>query len=259
MKIQQVAAQLYTVRDHLKTPADIATSLKKVRAIGYTAVQGSGLGPIPDEELVRLLRGEGLTLCGTHESPDLILNEPGKVVDRLKKLGCKHTAYPWPGGINFGTLAEVKAFAARLNAAGKVLHEAGCVLSYHNHHLEFRRIKNKTALDLIFKYTDPQYLRAEIDTYWVQYGGGDPVAWCKKLKGRLATLHMKDYAIDAENKVVFAEVGSGNLNWKKIIPTARKSGCEWFIVEQDTCPGDPFDSLKRSFDYIRAKLAEKTP
>jgi len=259
MKINQVAAQLYTLRDYLKTPADIATSLKKVRAIGYTAVEASGLGPIAEEELVRLLRDEGLTLCATHEGWDLILNEPGKVVEKLKKLGCKHTAYPLPGGIDLSTVANVKAFAARLNAAGKVLHDAGCVLSYHNHHIEFRRIENKTALELIYKYTDPQYLQGEIDTYWVQFGGGDPVAWCKKLKGRLPLLHMKDYAINAENKVVFAAIGAGNLNWKKIVATAEKSGCEWFIVEEDTCPGDPFDALKQSFDYIQAKLCEKTP
>ncbi|RKX34780.1 MAG: sugar phosphate isomerase/epimerase, partial [Verrucomicrobia bacterium] len=44
MKINQVAAQLYTLRDHIKTPADIAASMKKVREIGYTAVQVSGMG-----------------------------------------------------------------------------------------------------------------------------------------------------------------------------------------------------------------------
>jgi len=254
MKITQVAAQLYTLREFLKTPADIAASLKKVRAIGYTAVQASGLGPIADEELVRLLAGEGLTLCATHEAPDQILNTPDQVVAKLKRLGCKYTAYPWPAGIQFDTLAQIKDFAAKLNAAGKVLHAAGQVLTYHNHHIEFRRIRNKPALEWIYKYTDPQYLQAEPDTYWVQNGGGDPVAWCKKLKGRLPLLHMKDYAVNATNQTVFAEVGNGNLNWNKIVAAAENSGCQWFIVEQDTCPGDPFDSLRQSFEYISAKL-----
>ena len=35
---------------------------------------------------------------------------------------------------------------------------------------------------------------------------------------------------------------------------AEESGCRWFIVEQDTCPGDPFDSVARSFDDISAHL-----
>ena len=125
MKTSQLAAQLYSVRDHLKTPADIATSLKKIRAIGYPAVQVSGMGPIAEADLVQLCQDNGLTLCATHESGDLILNEPQTVVARLKKLGCRITAYPYPGGINFSTLESVKEFCRRLNAAGKVLHEAG--------------------------------------------------------------------------------------------------------------------------------------
>jgi len=256
MKLSQVAAQLYTVREQCKTPSDIAASLKKIRAIGYTAVQGGGLGPIPEEEFVRLLTGEGLTLCAAHENSDQILNEPGRVVERLRKLGCRHTTYPYPASVSLNTLAEIKTFAARLDAAGKVLRKAGITLSYHNHQIEFRRVRNKTVLERIFQYTDPQHLQAELDTYWVQCGGGDPVTWCKKMKGRLPLLHMKDYGINAENKPVFAEIGAGNLPWKKIVAAAEKSGCEWFIVEQDTCPGDPFESLRQSFEYLREKVCK---
>ncbi len=140
MKIKQVAAQLYTVRDFAKTPAEIAQTLKKIRAIGYQAVQLSGLGPISDSELVAIMKGEGLTCCATHEDSDLILNEPRRVVEHLQKLGCALTAYAWPAGIKFDTLPDVKSFAKRLNAAGKVLHDAGQVLCYHNHHIEFRRL-----------------------------------------------------------------------------------------------------------------------
>jgi len=254
MKIQQIAAQLYTVRDFTKTPADIARTLKKVRAIGYQAVELSALGPIPDNDLVSLLKGEGLTPCSTHESSDVILNEPQRVVDRLQNLGCHITVYPWPGGVKFDSLADVKTFAARLNAAGKVLHEAGLTFCYHNHHIEFRRLAGKPVLQILFEVTDPRYLQAELDTYWVQHGGGDPVAWCQRLKGRLAILHMKDYTVSTENQATFAEVGNGNLDWKRIIPAAETAGCQWFCVEQDICPGDPFDSLKQSFDYIRKHL-----
>lgn len=254
MKIHQVAAQLYTVRDHLKTPADIAASLKKVRAIGYQAVQLSGLGPIPEADLVQLCRDNGLTICATHEDSQKILNEPAAVVDRLKKFGTQITAYPYPGGINFSTLASVKDFAHRLNAAGKVLHDEGLVLCYHNHHIEFQRLAGKPVLEIIYAETDPRYLQGEPDTYWVQNGGGDPVAWCTRLTGRLPIIHLKDYTVLPDNKVTFCEIGNGNLNWKRIIAAAEAAGCQWFAVEQDTCPGDPFDSLRQSFDFIRANL-----
>ena len=252
MKIAQVAAQMYTVRDFAKTPADIAKTLKKIRAIGYEAVQVSGVGPIEPAELKAMLDGEGLICCATHEGN--ILTEPEKVVEKLSKLGCKYTAYPYPGGVKFDTLDDVKALARQLNQAGKILADGGKVLAYHNHHIEFRKVDGRIVLDVIYQETDPRYLKGEIDTYWVQFGGGDPVAWCEKLRKRLPLLHMKDYGVNKENQVVYGEIGSGNLDWKRLVKAAEKSGCQRFIVEQDTCPKDPFESLKISFDYIKENL-----
>ncbi|MFH0953783.1 MAG: sugar phosphate isomerase/epimerase [Verrucomicrobiota bacterium] len=254
MKPSQIACQLYTVRDHLKTPRDIAASLKRVRAIGYEAVQVSCLGPIADDELAKILRGEGLTCCGTHEDGARLLSDPGSLVDRLRKLDCGITTYPWPGDTRFGSLIDVRSFALKLNAAGKILHEAGITFCYHNHHMEFRRVGGRAVLEVIYTETDPRYLQAELDTYWIQFGGGDPEDWCRWMKDRLVNLHMKDYGIGPDNQVVFAEVGSGNLDWPSIVSAAQDSGCRWFIVEQDTCPGDPFDSLKQSYDFVRKNL-----
>jgi sugar phosphate isomerase/epimerase len=252
MKITQVAAQLYTVRDYCKTAADLAETLKKVRAIGYQAVQLSGVGPIPEQDIVRMLNGEGLVCCATHEGN--ILTEPWKVVERLRHLNCRYTAYPYPGGVKLETLADVRELARRLNAAGRILADAGQVLTYHNHNIEFRTFGGRLMLDVLFEETDPVCLQGELDTFWVQYGGGSPEDWCRKLTGRLPLLHLKDYGVTADNKHTFAEIGHGNLNWKAIIAAAEASGCEWYIVEQDTCPGNPFDSLKLSFDYLKDHL-----
>jgi sugar phosphate isomerase/epimerase len=255
MKINQIAVQLYTLRNHLKTPADIAETLKKVRAIGYEAVQLSGLGPIDDKELLRMLAGEGLTCCATHESSTEILDEVDKVIDHLQQLGCRYTAYPWPGGIDFNNPEHITTLTKKLDAAGAAMKKAGQVLTYHNHANEFVRFQGKTVLEYLYANTDPSHLQAEIDTYWVQAGGGDPVAWCRNLKGRLPLLHLKDYGCRADGKPYFAEIGEGNLDWDAILTTAEASGCQWFIVEQDVCPGDPFESLEISFRYLQGKCA----
>jgi sugar phosphate isomerase/epimerase len=254
MKIEQVALQLYTLRDQLKTPADIAASLKKVRAVGYQAVQASGLGPISEPDLLSILDGEGLKLCATHEPAVRIVNEPEKVVERLQMLGCKYTAYPHPAGVDIGDMAQVARLAKQLDHAGEILYNAGQVLAYHNHAFELMRSGDRTVLDYLYEETDARFLQGEIDTYWIQYGGGDPVEWCQKLDGRLPLLHLKDYRFTMKNQPEFAEIGYGNLNWKRIIAAAEESGCQWFIVEQDTCPGDPYDSVKKSFDYIEQHL-----
>jgi sugar phosphate isomerase/epimerase len=254
MKLHQVALQLYTLRDYLKTPAAIRDTLKKVKTIGYPAVQVSGLGPIPEAELREILDGEGLVLCATHESGELIRQEPEKVVEKLQRLGCRYTAYPYPGGVDWSKPEDIERLASDLDRAGAVLQKAGQVLCYHNHAIEFTPFRGTTALDYIYAHTGAKNLQGELDTYWIQHGGGDPVAWCRQLKGRLPLLHLKDYTVKTDGQPTFASIGAGNLNWPAIIAAAEESGCEWFIVEQDTAPGDPFDAVRDSFEYIREHL-----
>jgi sugar phosphate isomerase/epimerase len=254
MRTSQIAAQLFTLREHLKTPADIAASMKKVKEIGYEAVQISGMGPIDEAELVKICDGEGLVICATHEPSDNIVSNPEAVVERLDKLGCKHTAYPHPK-VPIGTVDEVKALAESLDKAGAVLAAAGQTLSYHNHALEFAKLENgKTVLETIYDETDPANLKAELDLHWVQRGGGSPLTWVQRYAGRQPLLHLKDFRI-VNNEPDFAEIGNGNLDWDLILPAADEAGVEWFIVEQDRTPGNPFDSLAQSAAYLRAKAS----
>lgn len=254
MKLKQVAAQLYTCRDLLTTPADIAKTLKKIRSIGYTAVQVSGMGPIPEGELNTILDGEGLTCCATHESGEVILKTPEKVVERLQKLRCKITAYPYPAGIDFSSIGSINELCRGLDRSGKILADAGLTLCYHNHNCELRKLEGKPILELIYEKTNPKYLLGEPDTFWIHYGGSENVEWCERLQNRLPIIHLKDYKTNDKNQHDLCEIGAGNLNFKKIIAAAEKSGCQWFVVEQDTCPGNPLDSLAQSFEYIRANL-----
>ena len=69
-----IAAQLYTVREFTQTPADISKTLKRIRKIGYEAVQLSALGKIDPAELGKMLSSEGLACCATHVSPERLAN-----------------------------------------------------------------------------------------------------------------------------------------------------------------------------------------
>jgi sugar phosphate isomerase/epimerase len=254
MKVGQIAVQLYTLRDLCKTAADLASTAARVRAIGYTAVQLSRVGPIAEEDIVAIMKDNGLVICATHEPAQDILNAPQKVVDRLGRLGCRLTAFPNPGGIDLTDERQVEALVGQLDAAGACLRAAGLTLGYHNHAFEFVRFRGAPVLEYIYARTNPQNVVGELDTYWLHYGGGDVVDWCRKLRGRLPFIHLKDYCYTKENKPAYCEIGQGTLPFDRIIPEAEASGCRWFIVEQDTCPGDPFDSLKVSFDHLASHL-----
>ncbi|MGE9291256.1 MAG: sugar phosphate isomerase/epimerase family protein [Puniceicoccales bacterium] len=254
MKTSQIAIQYYTLRDFTNSVEDFAETCRKVAAIGYQAVQISGVDyeVVPPQKIKEICAENGLTICATHESSDLVLDNPEKVVENLAALGTNATAYPFPRDIDFGSDESVADLIRKLDHSGKVLADAGMVLTYHNHHHEFRKLNGQIILERIYHETDPKHLQGEIDTYWVQFGGGNPAAWCRSLKNRLPLLHLKDYRVNDQTEVEFSEIGKGNLNFREIIDAAEESGCEWFIVEQDSCPGDPFDSIKMSFDYLKS-------
>ncbi|HSH08913.1 MAG TPA: sugar phosphate isomerase/epimerase [Oceanipulchritudo sp.] len=256
MKIEQVAVQLYTLRDFLTTPEDYQESLQKVAEIGYKSVQVSGPRPIDESDIAALCAEKGLIINSSHEDSELILSDPAKVVENLEAFGCRYTAYPFPRGIDFSSSESVNRLITGLEEAGKVLSRAGKVLTYHNHAMELELLDGVPILEIIYGETDPKFLQGEIDTYWIHAGKSSPEAWCARLRDRLPLLHLKDYREDEDGTAHFAEIGNGILDFRTIIATAEASGCQWFIVEQDRCPGDPFDSLEMSFRYIRDNLVE---
>lgn len=246
-----LGAQLYTVREFTQTPADIAATFKRVRAIGYEAVQASALGPIDPKELRKIADGEGITVCATHVGFERLRDDTEAVIEEHKIIGCDNPAI---GGLPQdyrGSAEGFKQFAKEAEAVGKKLAEAGLTFSYHNHSFEFEKFDGRLGLDIIYEESDPRYVLAELDTYWVQHGGGDPAAWIDKLSNRIVLLHLKDMSMHGRDQL-FAEVGEGNLNWPAILKAARAANTRWYLVEQDTCPRDPFESLEISYKNLRA-------
>lgn len=256
-----LAAQLYTIRDYTRTVDDFAASMKKIADIGYTAVQVSAIGPISHEDVWRIVNDNGLTICITHIGYDRLLNDLDDVIAQHNLWQTKHVAIgSMPAEFRSSGEDGYKRFVEFANKVGEKLHDAGLTFSYHNHSFEFVKFGDRTGLELIYAESDPRYLQAELDTYWVQHGGGDPAAWISRLKDRMPVIHLKDMIVrDVDpNKVemgieqIMAEVGEGNLNWPRILQVCQESNVEWYAVEQDFCPGDPFESLATSYKNLSA-------
>jgi len=247
-----LAAQLYTVRKSTQTAADLAATFEKVRNIGYTAVQLSAIGPIPPAEVAAMLKDADLTACNTHIPWDRLQNDLPAVIAEHEMWNCRHVAVgSLPQAYRADGEQGYLQFAKEATEVGRQLHEAGLTFSYHNHAFEFQRFGERTAIELLFDETDANYVQAEIDVYWVQYGGGDPAAWIRRVKGRMPVIHLKDMTIQ-DNTQIMAEVGEGNLNWPAILEACRDAGVEWYAVEQDICQTDPFDCLATSYRNLKA-------
>ncbi len=249
----RIAAQLYTLRDFTKTPKDIAESMKKVSGIGYKAVQVSGMGPIEAKELKKILDDEGLKACATHINYYRIRDEFNAVVQEHGILECPYVAIGGLPAEYRGSAEGFRKFAKEASGNARKLKEAGFGFGYHNHSFELEKFEGKTAIQIMFEESDPEVFTFEIDTYWIQHGGGDPAEYVKKMKGRIPLLHLKDMGVH-QGKPVMAEVGEGNLNWERILAEAKNSGVEWYLVEQDTCLRDPFESLEISYNNLKKML-----
>ena len=245
-----IGAQLYTLREYEKTMPEIAKTLKKVAAIGYKTVQVSSFGPADPKDVTRAAEDAGLQIVSTHTDWSRFLNELDEVILEHKLWKCSHPAI---GGLPDEYFCEdgIKRFLDELLPVAERLKKEGMDFSYHNHNHELVKYGKKTWLASVYDNSDPSVLKAEIDTYWITAGGGDPADWVKRCSGRIPLLHCKDMIVTKEREQRFSEVGEGNLNWNAILKQAEQSGVEYLLVEQDNCYGrDPFESLAISYKNL---------
>jgi sugar phosphate isomerase/epimerase len=236
-----IAAELYTLREQLREPSAIAASLQRVCEIGYDGVELAGLGPMEPLELARQLRQAGLVACSAHIRWERLRDETDAAIEDCRIWGCSHAVVPvLPAA--YRDAAGYARFGAEANDVAATLHEAGIRLGYHNHSFELERFGRETGLQILYRSSDPALVNAQIDTYWIQYGGGNPASWIRRLHGRVPLVHLKDMDV-SEGQPVMAEVGEGNLDWEDVLAACREAEVQWLIVEQDECRRDPFESL----------------
>lgn len=251
--MNKISAQLYTLRDYITNPKDIADTFKKVRAMGYETAQFSG-APIGNaKELKKMADDAGLRIICTHIPYTDMQDNLKKVVDDHHTLGCTHAGVGSMPPEYRNAEGYVK-FAREFDAIAKELKKEGLGATYHNHRFEFEKFDGKLGIDLLLENSDT--FSFMLDTFWVTAGGGDPVAWIKKLKGRLDLIHFKDMTIKDDTQIM-AEVMEGNLNWPAIIAECDAQDIAYYIVEQDVCQRDPFESMKISFDNLNRYMYQK--
>ena len=244
--IKKLGVQLYTIRDTMNNAENIRASFKKLKELGYDQAQTAGCA-IPYTEFGKIAAEEGIEIIGTHDDFGKMVNDfEGALADH-QALGCKIMGVGGAGG--HSTAAEWMEYVGQVNDLAKKLAPLGMTYTYHNHSHEFIKLDNgQTVMELLMENLIPG-ANFCLDTYWVQHGGGDVRHLIEKLTGRLDVLHLKDMGRN-DNGQFITEIGNGGLWWEGIIDAAEKAGVKYYVVEQDTRPGDPFESLKISSEYI---------
>jgi sugar phosphate isomerase/epimerase len=257
-----IGIQLYTLGD--LTMKDLDGTLKAIARTGYKTVELAGyMGKTP-KQLRTAFDAAGVKATSAHiglakgtDAEPKLFDDLGRVAADMHVIGATHIIAPamnkpedvvLPPGSPAGALGLAKAaammsedqwkrMAKQLNDIGGKLKPHGIGFGYHNHNIEFGPVGGRTGFDILLAETDPSLVTFEMDIGWVAAAGKDPIALFDQHKGRFGLCHMKDVKADTvanfEFKMDPTEVGSGKLDWAKILPAAYKAGVRKFFVEQE--------------------------
>ena len=280
-----IGLQLYTLGDELA--ADLDGMLAKVAKAGMTDLElpqlfgkaPSALKAAGDRAGVKLSAVHLAATPGTPATALSLLSPTQRIVDDLGALGVSDAVLPimlFPSNFKRGPGDDFRAAMARalvesgadtwkktaalLNEKSAALKPHGIRVGYHNHNLEFAPIGKTSGWDILAKETDKSLVKFEIDIGWVAAAGLDPVAFLKAHKGRVRWLHVKDVKATTKPNFVLqmdpTEVGSGKLDWAKILPAAFDAGAEHFYIEQEPPFTTPrLDAAAKGYGYLKGLKA----
>lgn len=233
-----IGVQLYSLRTLLQ--ADVPGTLSALADIGFRKVELAGLYGHSATEFKSFLDRYHLTASSSHVGIDGA--DINQVIADAKILGNQRIVHPYS---NFGTIAEYKSFAKRLETAGAAIRKAGLHLGYHNHDHEFRPLENQRPYDSITGGTTALNVHLEDDLFWVVNGGADPVQEVWRTAGRVLQFHVKDRKLDG----TMVNPGEGDIDFPNIFRRTWHEGVQEFIIEHDQ-PTDPLEFARVGYNYL---------
>lgn len=255
-----VGIQQYMFRDYLNDECQISETLQKIAAAGYDGVEVCSFLMQDAAFWKQKMQDEGLKVLAVHEEFENIYRDTAQSIVRAKLL---ETDYIVSAGVMqtvFEDSTQVRKLARRLNECGRQISESGLTFLFHNHNCEFVRTEKGTLpMDILLEETNPDYVKFEVDTYWISISGFTAMEWLDKIGTRIGFMHINDCRVCSDKAgtpirtVTGAELGTGNLNLPALLEKAQSYGCTCEILETHDgwVHGSPFESMEISRKYLR--------
>jgi sugar phosphate isomerase/epimerase len=244
--------QLYTLRDVLpNNPKDVLT---QVASFGYKQIEGyEGTKGIfwgmKNTEFKKLMDDLGMKFVSTHCD---INKDFDRKAAEAAEIGMNYLICPYLGPQK--KIDDFKKFAETFNQRGETCKKNGIKFGYHNHDYGFVPLEGQMPQDVLMQNTDKNLVDFEMDIYWVVTPGQDPIAWIDKYPGRFKLCHIKDRKKGAapSQRDVSVDLGTGSIDFKKILKEACKKVMEYYIVEQEAYENTtPLAAAKADADYLK--------
>ncbi len=241
-----LALQLYTLREQIQV--DFEATVRRVAAMGYVGVEPYGGMPGGLTETAALFRELELQVPSCHVPfPDEA--NRATVLDIVEALELQRVCIAMLPPAEFDSIDGIKGVCEKLNRAGAFARSQGFELGYHNHWWEFKQLDGRSTVDLMLEELEEDVF-LEVDTYWVQVGGLDPVDVLRQVGARAPLIHLKDGPIGIEDNM--NAVGQGKMDVPAVVEAAAPTA-EWHIVEQDRSATDMLQEVQDSYTYLTSK------
>lgn len=250
-RLDRVGLQLYTVRSEMQR--DVDATLAAVAAIGYTEVEFAGYFDRTPTEIRAMLRQHGLAAPSSHIPFERLNGDWQRVLDEAQAMGHAYVTIPWIAAAERRTIDDWKRVAALFNERAQQARTADLQFAYHNHAFEFEPSAGVLPYDVLLAETEPDLVSFELDVYWAARAGHDPIDVLGRHPGRFSMTHLKDSAGPPDHAMV--DVGSGTLDFDRILAVARGAGVRHHFVEHDE-PADPLRSIRASYAYLAGAGAD---
>ena len=159
------------------------------------------------------------------------------------------------------------SLARGLEELGERLAPMGMELVFHNHVGTYVETPDETAR--LLDETNPARVGWCLDTGHLAFGGGEALEMLSGYAGRVRHVHLKDVdgAVLAQARAerwsfgqalaafIFPPLGEGIARVPDVVAALRAGGYGgWYVIEQDTAPGDPTDTARRNREYLERLL-----
>lgn len=247
-----IGLQLYTVRDLMAQ--NVASTLQLVAAVGYTELEFAGYFNQSPAELKKILDGEGLSAPSCHVPLEALQSNIEQVIAQANILGHKYVVLPYLTTEQRGTdISRYQQLAEQLNKFGEQCRAAGLQMAYHNHDFEFQPLAGQVPYEVLLQETDATLVKMELDLYWTEKAGLDPLQLFAKHPGRFPLWHVKDMGKAGE----LADVGAGTIDFKSIFEKAQLAGLQHHFIEHDES-NNKILTIRRGFETVNALLQQRS-
>jgi sugar phosphate isomerase/epimerase len=230
--------QLYSLRKAFSQ--DVPGTLAQVKNFGFEYVETAGTYGMPPETFSAMLKSNGLHAVSAHFPYDRFKNDPEGVAREAKALGVEYAGTAWISHQPPFNEAAARDAIQVFNRAGEVLAKQGIKFFYHTHGYEFHPYKDGTLFDLLMAETNPEFVRYEMDVFWIVHPGQDPVKLLDKYGKRFELMHVKDMKKGTERNLTGKSdvnndvaIGTGEMDWPAILAASKRAGVKWYFIEDE--------------------------